>query len=112
MTKNRVTEILGSDKPIIQAPMDWITDAKLVAAVNAAGGFGFLAPNAGQTTNVKSSAEAVSRMKDEIEQTKALTGRLGCASCPAIPKRTNSPRRWWIWPLKKASRPSPTSATA
>lgn len=87
MTKNRVTEILGSEKPIIQAPMDWITDAKLVAAVNAAGGFGFLAPNAGQTTNAKSPAEAVSRMKDEIEQTKALTNRpFGLCVLPGDPQ--------------------------
>lgn len=41
MKKNRVTEILGIKYPIIQGPMAWLTDAKLVAAVSNAGGLGF-----------------------------------------------------------------------
>lgn len=47
--KNRITERLGIKYPIIQGPMAWLTDAKLVAAVSNAGGLGILGPSAGQT---------------------------------------------------------------
>ncbi|MBR6983171.1 MAG: nitronate monooxygenase [Ruminococcus sp.] len=39
---NRVCEILGIQKPVIQAPMAWITSSDLVAAVSNAGGLGVL----------------------------------------------------------------------
>ena len=35
---------LGIDWPIVQAPMNWATDARLVAAVSNAGGLGVLGP--------------------------------------------------------------------
>lgn len=47
--KNRICDILGIEKPVIQGPMVWLTDAKLAAAVSNAGGMGSLGPNAGQT---------------------------------------------------------------
>ena len=34
--KNRVCQILKLEKPVIQGPMFWLTDAKLVAAVSEA----------------------------------------------------------------------------
>ena len=48
--KNRICNILGIEKPVIQGPMVWLTDAKLAAAVSNAGGLGSLGPNAGQTS--------------------------------------------------------------
>ena len=39
---NRVCEILGIEKPVIQGPMAWISTAPLVAAVSNAGGLGVL----------------------------------------------------------------------
>ena len=39
---NRVCEILGIEKPIIQGPMAWISTAPLTAAVSNAGGLGVL----------------------------------------------------------------------
>lgn len=39
---NRVCEILGIEKPIIQGPMAWISTAPLVAAASNAGGLGVL----------------------------------------------------------------------
>ncbi len=39
---NRVCEILGVEKPVIQGPMAWISTAPLVAAVSNAGGLGVL----------------------------------------------------------------------
>ena len=40
--KNRVCEVLGIEKPVIQGPMAWISTAPLVAAVSNAGGLGVL----------------------------------------------------------------------
>ncbi|MBW2349498.1 MAG: nitronate monooxygenase [Deltaproteobacteria bacterium] len=48
--KTRLTEILEIEHPIILAPMAWITDASLAAAVSNAGGLGTIGPNAGMRT--------------------------------------------------------------
>ena len=37
-----VTQLLGINYPILLAPMDLVADGRLVAAVDAAGGFGIL----------------------------------------------------------------------
>ena len=63
MKENRITKILGIKYPIIQGPMAWLTDAKLVAAVSNAGGLGILGPSAGQTTMTPSPQET---MKSEF----------------------------------------------
>ena len=44
---NRICDILHIKYPIVQAAMNWITDANMVAAVSNAGGMGVLGPNAG-----------------------------------------------------------------
>lgn len=75
MNKNRITELLGIQHPIIQAPMSWLTDAQLVAAVGEAGGLGFLGPHAGQSTNPSSNEEVLERMRNEIRKVKALTDK-------------------------------------
>ena len=49
MGKNRICELLEIRYPIIQAPMNWVSGADLVAAVSNAGGLGTLGPNAGST---------------------------------------------------------------
>lgn len=36
--KNRICEVLGIEKPVVQGPMVWLTDAGLAAAVSEAGG--------------------------------------------------------------------------
>lgn len=74
--KNRVCEILGIEKPVIQAPMAWITSAEFVAAVSNAGGLGTLAPNAGQTTITPDPIETAERMRREIRKTRTLTSHL------------------------------------
>ncbi|KAF1298442.1 hypothetical protein BAU15_11840 [Enterococcus sp. JM4C] len=71
--KNRVTEILNTNYPLIQGPMSWNTDATLVAAVANAGGLGVLGPNAGQTVLTSDPTETAERMRNEIRETKALT---------------------------------------
>ncbi|MGR7652817.1 nitronate monooxygenase, partial [Klebsiella aerogenes] len=49
MQNRSVSHILGIEKPVIQGPLSWLTDARLVAAVSNAGGLGVLGPNAGLT---------------------------------------------------------------
>ena len=73
--KNRVTERLGIKYPIIQGPMAWLTDAKLVAAVSNAGGLGILGPNAGQNEPTSSPIETMERMMKEIRKTRELTDK-------------------------------------
>ncbi|WPD75847.1 nitronate monooxygenase [Dickeya fangzhongdai] len=72
---NRICQILGIEKPVIQGPLSWLTDARLVAAVSNAGGLGVLGPNAGLTaeTAVSTPEETAEKMREEIRKTKALT---------------------------------------
>lgn len=44
MKYNRICQILGIEKPVIQGPLSWLTDARLVAAVSNAGGLGVIPP--------------------------------------------------------------------
>lgn len=73
--QNRITQLLNIKYPIVQAPMSWLTDAHLVASVAKAGGLGFLAPHAGQTTNPTSNQDVLERMRAEIKKVKALTDK-------------------------------------
>ena len=41
---NRVTEMLGIEIPIVQAPMGWIARAPLASAVSNAGAMGIICP--------------------------------------------------------------------
>lgn len=75
MQNNRISQILNIKYPIVQAPMSWLTDAHLVASVANAGGLGFLAPHAGQTTNPTSNQDVLDRMRAEIRKVKALTDK-------------------------------------
>lgn len=68
----RVTEILRTVYPIIQAPMNWVTNAELVAAVSNAGGLGVLGPNAGQRQGY-SPEETYDKFREEIKKTRSLT---------------------------------------
>jgi len=43
-----ITQLLGIQHPVLLAPMDLVADARLVAAVDAAGGFGFLGGGYGE----------------------------------------------------------------
>ena len=67
MGRNRICELLGIKYPIIQAPMNWVSGADLVAAVSKAGGLGTLGPNSGSkdiTSDVELTAE---RMRDQFQ---------------------------------------------
>ena len=73
MGKNRICELLNIKYPIIQAPMNWVSGADLVAAVSNAGGLGTLGPNAGSediTLDVELTGE---RMRAQIKKIKEHT---------------------------------------
>lgn len=75
MQNHSVSNILGIEKSVIQGPLSWLTDARLVAAVSNAGGLGVLGPNAGLTaeTAVSTPEETAEKMRKEIRKTKMLT---------------------------------------
>lgn len=77
MQNNRICQILGIEKPVIQGPLSWLTDARLVAAVSNAGGLGVLGPNAGLTaeTAVFTPEETAEKIREEILKTQQLTGK-------------------------------------
>lgn len=75
MMVNRITKILGIEKPIIQGPLFWLTNAKLVAAVSDAGGLGVLGAAAGQYKPTGNTAITVDNMRKEIVATKKLTDK-------------------------------------
>jgi enoyl-[acyl-carrier protein] reductase II len=53
MFANRVTEMLGVDIPIVQAPMGWIARAQLASAVSNAGGMGIIETSSGQLDEIR-----------------------------------------------------------
>ena len=63
--KNRVTDILGSEYPILQGAMRLITLGEMAAAVSSSGAFGIIA----------SSGLEGARLREEIRKTRSLTDR-------------------------------------
>ena len=62
---NRVTEMLGVEIPIIQAPMGWIARSQLASAVSNAGGMGIIETSSGE----------LDQIKIEIKKMKGLTDK-------------------------------------
>jgi len=73
MSNNRICKILNISKPIIQAPMAWITSPKLVSAVSNAGGLGVIGPNCGIKKPVSSVKDTIEEMRKSIRKTHELT---------------------------------------
>jgi NAD(P)H-dependent flavin oxidoreductase YrpB (nitropropane dioxygenase family) len=73
--KTRITEMLGIGYPIIEAPMAWITDADLAAAVSEAGGLGTIGPNAGFKTVTTDVEETGERLREQIGICREKTDR-------------------------------------
>src|SRR6201989_512649 len=63
--KNRITELLGVQHPIVQAPMGWIARAQLASAVSNAGGLGVIETSSGELDAVR----------DEIRKMRTLTDK-------------------------------------
>ncbi|MFN8533922.1 MAG: nitronate monooxygenase [Dehalococcoidia bacterium] len=73
--RTRLTEQLGIAVPIIQAPMNWATDPRFVAAVSNAGGLGVLGPNAGVAEPTPDPAAVGERLRRLIREIRSLTDR-------------------------------------
>ncbi|HTK16969.1 MAG TPA: nitronate monooxygenase, partial [Acidimicrobiia bacterium] len=63
--RTRITELLGIEHPIVQAPMGFIARAQLASAVSNAGGLGIIETSSGQ----------LSEVRDEIQKMRALTDK-------------------------------------
>ena len=63
--RNRITERLGIELPIVQAPMGWIARSALASAVSNAGGMGIIETSSGELDAVK----------DEIRKMRDLTDK-------------------------------------
>lgn len=73
--RNQITKILNIEKPIIQGPMFWLTNADFVAAVSNSGALGVLGINAGQYEPTKSIEETINHMREQIRKVKELTDK-------------------------------------
>ena len=63
--RTRITELLGIEHPIVQAPMGFIARARLASAVSNAGGLGIIETSSGQ----------LSEVRDEIRKMRELTDK-------------------------------------
>jgi len=61
MINNRITQMLGVEYPIVQAPMGWIARAPLASAMSNAGGMGIIETSSGQLDEVR---EEIAKMAD------------------------------------------------
>ncbi|MFN7400171.1 MAG: NAD(P)H-dependent flavin oxidoreductase [Sandaracinobacter sp.] len=53
MKGNRICEMLGIERPIIQAPMGWIARSQLASAVSNAGGLGIIETSSGELDAIR-----------------------------------------------------------
>ena len=61
----RITEMLGTRYPIVQAPMGWIARSQLASAVSNAGGLGIIETSSGDLDAVRSE---IAKMRDLTDQ--------------------------------------------
>lgn len=73
--KNRVCDLLKIEKPIIQGPCNWLTNAEFVASISQAGGLGVLGFNAGLTESALTAEDTKENMRNEIKKVRAITAR-------------------------------------
>jgi enoyl-[acyl-carrier protein] reductase II len=62
---NRITEVLGIEIPIIQAPMGWIARAPLASAVSNAGGLGIIETTSGELDAIRDEIRTMRRLTDK-----------------------------------------------
>lgn len=65
MIKSRITEMLGVQYPIVQAPMGWIARAQLASAVSNAGGLGIIETSSGQLDEVRAEIGKMRQLTDK-----------------------------------------------
>jgi enoyl-[acyl-carrier protein] reductase II len=62
--RTRVTDLLGIDYPIVQAPMGWIARSQLASAVCRAGGLGIIETSSGELDAVRAEIVAMRGLTD------------------------------------------------
>lgn len=72
---NRISEMLGIKYPVIQGPLNWLTDGKYAGAVSQVGGLEVLGFNAGQKEPVFTVGETVENMRREIRIARGMTDK-------------------------------------
>ncbi|AGM30615.1 NAD(P)H-dependent flavin oxidoreductase [Mycobacteroides abscessus] len=65
MITNRVTELLGIERPIVQAPMGWIARSQLASAVCNAGGLGIIETSSGELDAIKDEIRTMREFTDK-----------------------------------------------
>ena len=65
MIRTRITELLGIEYPIVQAPMGWIARAQLASAVSNAGGLGIIETSSGELDAVREEVKNMRRLTDK-----------------------------------------------
>ena len=63
--ENRVTEMLGVELPIVQAPMGWIARSQLASAVSNAGGMGIIETSSGELDAIKVEIKKMRNLTDK-----------------------------------------------
>ncbi|MEZ5237421.1 MAG: nitronate monooxygenase [Microthrixaceae bacterium] len=65
MLTNRVTELLGVELPIVQAPMGWIARSQLASAVSNAGAMGIIETSSGELEVIRDEIRAMRDLTDK-----------------------------------------------
>ena len=62
---NRITQMLGVEVPIVQAPMGWIARSQLASAVSNAGGMGIIETSSGELDAIKEEIRKMRELTDK-----------------------------------------------
>ena len=63
--RNRITDMLGIEYPIVQAPMGWIARAQLASAVSNAGGLGIIETSSGELDAIREEIRKMRQLTDK-----------------------------------------------
>ena len=62
---NRITEMLGVEIPLVQAPMGWIARSQLASAVSNAGGLGVIETSSGELDAIREEIKKMRKLTDK-----------------------------------------------
>ena len=63
--KNRLTDLLGVEVPLVQAPMGWIARSQLASAVSNAGGLGIIETSSGDLDAIRAEIRKMRELTDK-----------------------------------------------
>ena len=62
---NRITQLLGIEIPVVQAPMGWIARSQLASAVSNAGGLGIIETSSGELDAIREEIQKMRKLTDK-----------------------------------------------